>query len=398
MTRDLPDVKQHPAWIWIAVALLPLALGTQLRAQSFAPPERDYFVLVASEATDRIALVRWGPSGAELTRQWTVGINPTDPEGPHGIGVSPDGRYSYVSTAHGEPFGYLWKYEAATGRSLGHTMLGYFPATLDIDSRGEFAYVVNFNLHGDLVPSSVSVVALDEMLEVARITTCIQPHGSRLSPQGTRHYSACVKDDIVIEIDTRTFSVSRHFLLTEGAEHGRQGAPPAPPAPPTGEGRHSAMHGEPTCLPTWVQPSADGSVIYAACNRSNEIVEIDYEGWNVRRRVPAGNGVYNLGVTSNGRYLIATNKRGQSVSVFDTESLAEVAHIPTIRPVVHGVAVSPDDRYAFISVEGIGSEPGTVEIIDLEVLERVASVDVGQMAGGIVFWRGSPPPPAPASP
>jgi len=151
------------------------------------------------------------------------------------------------------------------------------------------------------------------------------------------------------------------------------------------------MHGAATCLPTWVQPSADGSVIYAACNRSNEIVEIDYEGWNVRRRVPAGNGVYNLGVTSNGRYLIATNKRGQSVSVFDTESLAEVAHIPTIRPIVHGVAVSPDDRYAFISVEGIGSEPGTVEIIDLEVLERVASVDVGQMAGGIVFWSGSPP-------
>jgi hypothetical protein len=51
--------------------------------------------------------------------------------------------------------------------------------------------------------------------------------------------------------------------------------------------------------------------------------------------------------------------------------------------VVHGVAISGDDRYAFISVEGVGSEPGTVEMIDLRSLTRVASADVGQQAGGI---------------
>jgi hypothetical protein len=30
----------------------------------------------------------------------------------------------------------------------------------------------------------------------------------------------------------------------------------------------------------------------------------------------------------------------------------ELARIPTKRRIVHGVAVSPDDRYAFVSVEG----------------------------------------------
>jgi hypothetical protein len=54
-----------------------------------------------------------------------------------------------------------------------------------------------------------------------------------------------------------------------------------------------------------------------------------------------------------------------------------------LRRVVHGVAISPDDRYAFISVEGIGSEPGTLEVIDLRTKQRVASADLGQMAGGI---------------
>jgi DNA-binding beta-propeller fold protein YncE len=54
---------------------------------------------------------------------------------------------------------------------------------------------------------------------------------------------------------------------------------------------------------------------------------------------------------------------------------------------VHGIAVSSDDRYAFISVEGIAAEPGTVEVLDLQTLKIVASIDVGQQAGGIDFWR-----------
>ena len=89
--------------------------------------------------------------------------------------------------------------------------------------------------------------------------------------------------------------------------------------------------------------------------------------------------------------VIATNKRDASMSVFDAVSGKELARIPTTRKVVHGIAVSDDDRYAFISVEGIGSEPGTVDVIDLTTLRKVASVDVGQQAGGIDFVRSEPP-------
>jgi len=45
--------------------------------------------------------------------------------------------------------------------------------------------------------------------------------------------------------------------------------------------------------------------------------------------------------------------------------------------------VSGDNRYAFVSLEGIGDEPGTVDVIDLRTFARVASVDVGRQAGGI---------------
>jgi DNA-binding beta-propeller fold protein YncE len=77
--------------------------------------------------------------------------------------------------------------------------------------------------------------------------------------------------------------------------------------------------------------------------------------------------------------------------VIDAVSGKELARIKTTRAVVHGAAISDDDRYAFISVEGMGSQPGTVDVIDLSTLTKVASVDVGQQAGGIDSLRSEAP-------
>ena len=148
--------------------------------------------------------------------------------------------------------------------------------------------------------------------------------------------------------------------------------------------------GDVSCSPTWAQPSADGSKVFVACNKTSDIVEIDATSWTMKRRIPAGDGVYNLAATRDGKLLVGTNKRGKSVSVIDIATGKELARIPTKRKVASGVVISSDDRYAFVSVEGIGSEPGTVEMIDLRALRTVATVDVGQQAGGIDFWKTVP--------
>jgi DNA-binding beta-propeller fold protein YncE len=289
--------------------------------------------------------------------------------------VAPDKNLFYVSVGHGRPDGSVWKLKTGSDAVLRYKSLGQFPATMDISRDGEFIYVANANFHGDMVPSSISVVATEEMIEVKRITTCTMPHGSRLNPQGTKHYSACMMDDMLAEIDTQKFAVSRHFVLSAGKEMGMEGAP-----------QGQMKMGELTCVPTWAQPSNDGAEVYVACNKSNEIVAVDVASWKLARRFAAGQGVYNLAMTKDGR-IVATNKRGQSVSVFEPKSGKELARIPTKRKVVHGAVVSPDNRYAFISMEGIGSEPGTLEVIDLEALKTVATVDLPQQAAGVDFWK-----------
>ncbi len=403
---------------WLSCTLVALLLfapfltsGNQVQAQT--KPDKDYLFYVVSEGADKISLVRFGPGGARIEHEVPTGDMPIDIDGPHGIAISRDKEFYYVSLAHGRPFGTVWKYSTHDDRVRGRTTLGLFPATMDLSPDGSLLYVVNFNLHGDMVPSSVSLVATEPMLEVARIQTCAMPHGSRLNPQGTKHYSGCMMDDLLVEIDTQTLKVSRHFLLTKGREMGMNGAPSLPSNKPAasmkagghheptassakpmdmgGHGMEPPKPGDSACSPTWAQPSADGSSIFVACNKSSEIVEIDATRWEVRRRLPARAGVYNLAVTKDGTRLLGTNKRDQSVSVIDLKSGRELARIPTRRKVLHGVVVSPDDRYAFISVEGIGSEPGTVEIIDLTSLKIVASLDVPEEAAGIDFLRTEAP-------
>ncbi|HKP85156.1 MAG TPA: beta-propeller fold lactonase family protein [Blastocatellia bacterium] len=381
----------HACFLLILIAFINLTPTAAAR-----PPERDYLVYVVCESADKIALIRFGPKGARVEREIVTGAMPSDIDGPHGIVVSPDKKFYYVSLGHGRPFGSVWKYSTETDELVGQVTLGMFPATMDISPDGGLLYVVNFNLHGDMVPSSVSVVATGEMIEVKRIQTCTMPHGSRLAANGAKQYSACMMDDMLVEIDTNTLAVSRHFLLTKGKEMGMPGSPESHGMRESashdagGHGLEPPKAGDLSCSPTWAQPAADGSKVYVACNKSSEIVEVDAASWKVLRRIPARAGVYNLAITHDGR-LIATNKRDQSVSVIDLKSGRELARVPTRRKVIHGAVVSPDNRYAFISVEGIGAEPGTVEIIDLATLKTVATVDTPEQAAGIDFYKTETP-------
>jgi DNA-binding beta-propeller fold protein YncE len=370
---------------WCVAALCAALIGTGSGKSAGV----DYLVYVASEAADKISLIRFNGSGGRVEREFSTGLMPTSIDGPHGLAMAPDGRAYYVSLAHGQPNGSVWKYSTANDQPMGRVTLGLFPATMQVSPGGDFVYVANFNLHGDRVRSSVSVVETSTMLEISRIETCVMPHGSRLDPSGTRHYSVCMMDDALVEIDTARLRVARHFIVTRGNERGGSGLPPAgsnASASHQGHGAEAPKPGDAACSPTWAQPSSDARAVFVACNGSSEIVQIDVTHWEVSRRIAAAPGVYNLATTRGGA-LIATNRRDQSASIFDAATGKERARIRLPRKAAHGIAVSSDDRYAFVSVEGVGAEPGAVVMIDIATGKTVASVDVAPQAGGIDFWK-----------
>jgi DNA-binding beta-propeller fold protein YncE len=365
-----------------------LLVSSPATSQQAAPkPTHDYWIYVGAESADLIHRIRFGPAGAVVEKTIGVGESAVEMEGPHGRQISPDGKYLHMTTGHGAPDGKYWKYELGPDTLVGPGIfLSFFPASIDVTPDGLYAFVVNFNLHGEMVPSSVSVVYTPTNTEVARTTTCVMPHGSRIEPGGAFQYSTCMMDDQLVEIDTRSFQVSRRFGLGKGTEGAIAAA--------SSEHAHHAAPGQKmapaSCSPTWAQPSADGKKVYVACNKADEILEIDRDSWRLTRRFATGRGPYNLAVTPDGKRLVATLKQGGAVQLFDLASGASVMQLKSSTTVTHGAVISPDSRYAFVSNEAVGAQPGRVDIYDLQSLTRVAAVDVGQQAGGIAFWKMSP--------
>ncbi len=345
-----------------------------------------YRVYVANESSDLVSRVAFAPGqGAVLEKNIPVGIMPGDNDGAHGLSVSPDGRHWYVSIAHGTPFGYVWKFHAGPDTLVARTRLGRFPATMGLTPDGQFLLAANFNLHGDMEPSSISVVYAPDMLEIAKITTCLMPHGSRVDAAGTKQYSVCMHSEQLVEIDVETFQPSARFGLAPGHEA------------LLADAHEPAAHSEPAavCSPTWVEPASGARAnrfVYVACNKNREVLEVDTEAWRVSRRFATGAGPYNLEAVAGGRLLIATLKGEQAVAVFDLEAGALLRRLPTSRPVTHGVVASPDGRWAFVTNESVGSVRGTLDVIDLEALEVVATLELEHQPGGIDFWPGPPAP------
>ena len=373
MTR-LADVQRTAASRAVA-ALSALTVLTAASALSAQQPS--YLMYVASESADEVALLRFTPgTGLAVEKVTPVGFYPAEMEGPHGIYLAPSGEHWFLTLGHGFPFGSLLKYRTGVDTLEGVVELGLFPATLAVSPLGGFVFAVNANFHGEHAPSTVSVVDGVTMTELERIPTCTMPHGSRLTSDGAYQFHTCMMDDILVEIDVAGLEVSRTLAVGPAAPHaGHTGGTQAP---------------EQRCSPTWAAPTPDDRRVFVMCNRTDEIVEVDRARWEVTRRWPAPRGPYNAEVTPDGQRLVVTQKASGEVSIWDTQTARRLALIPSMRKVTHGLTIPPDGRYAFISVEGIGGEPGAVEVIDLQSLRKVATTDVGKQAGGIIFWRTDP--------
>jgi len=95
----------------------------------------------------------------------------------------------------------------------------------------------------------------------------------------------------------------------------------------------------------------------------------------------------NVEPSADGKWVIVTNKKDQSFSVIDAKTLTEVVRVPTTKKIVHGVAYSPDGKYAFISQESIGADPGAIDMFDLAAKKTVATVPIPAQPTGVAILR-----------
>ncbi|PWL28544.1 YncE family protein [uncultured Roseivirga sp.] len=364
------------------IVLICLLAASSLSAQ-------DYYIYVTAESEDEVSVVKFDGKKAETIKNIPVGVWPAEIEGPHGITVDPEGEYWYLSLAHGNPYGMLYKFKTGTDEVVGTTQLGLFPASMQISPVTGLLYCVNFNLHGDMVPSTVSVVDVESMTELEQITTGAMPHGSRLSRDGMKHYSVAMMSGELFEIDALDLRVSRQLDLDEASkmvsmDHSKMDHSKMDHSKMNhdmGGMKHSAFK------PTWVSPHPSKDLVYVAGNGSDEVLEIDTKSWKATRKFKTDKGPYNIDLSPDGKFMVVSYKSAAKTGIWNLETGEEVARLDNSQKVTHGVAISSDSKYAFVSVEGIGDDPGMVDVFDLQTLKLIDTAYLGKQAGGIAFWK-----------
>ncbi|OLC87571.1 MAG: hypothetical protein AUI86_06395 [Gemmatimonadetes bacterium 13_1_40CM_3_66_12] len=358
-----------------------VAMLTGLVVSTGAP---GYRILVASESGDIVTELTWDGTALAVAKVVPVGIMPADIDGPHNVAVAPDGSAWYVTIAHGTPYGSLWKMSAGTDSLLGRAPVEMFPTTIALTPDGALAFVANSDFHGDHPRVNVvTIVQTASMTPLTNLPACDMPHGVKVNHAGTFVYVSCMNSDEILEIDRQSLRITRrHKTAEQPGGHAAMSGAAGPPI--HGTGPAPAAH---DCMPTFVSVSPDDRRLYVACNHGNTLQVIDAASLELVREVPVGTGAYNVEPSADGRWIIVTNKKAQSVSLVDPQSLTEVAKVPTTKSLPHGIAYSPDGRWAFISQESVGIDPGAVDVIDLTTHARVATIPVPRQPTGITILR-----------
>ncbi|HET7295783.1 MAG TPA: YncE family protein [Gemmatimonadales bacterium] len=347
-----------------------------LLAAAPASPSR-YRIYVSSESGDIVTQLEWDGAALHTVKVVPVGVMPSDIDGPHNVTVSPDGRFWYVTVAHGTPYGSLWQMAVQGDTLVARAPVEMFPTTIALTPDGELAFVANSDFYGDHPRTNVvSVVYTPQMVPLASLPACDMPHGVKVNHAGTRVYVSCMNSDEILEIDRTRLSILRRYRTGVGMLQ------PAMPMP-AGHGGAAGGRLHDACMPTFVSVSPDDRRLYVACNHSDQLLVLDAGALELVQRVPVGHGAYNVEPSPDGRWVIVTNKKDQSVSLIDATTLGEVARIKTSKPLPHGVAFAPDRRFAFVSQESKGVDPGAVDVIDLIRQADVASAAVPLQPTGI---------------
>lgn len=375
-----------------------LLFATLLAPVAVAAQDPGYRVGVVSESGDIVTWIKPGNGTLTLDRVVPVGIMPADIDGPHNITVSPDNKFYYISIAHGTPYGSLWKLDAMNDTLVGRAPLEAFPTTIGLTPDGEMAFVANSDFHGDHPRQNVvTVVHTPSMSTITQLPVCDMPHGAKSNHAGTIVYISCMNSDELVEIEVATLRILRRVKTgaghdmnaMAGMDHGTPGMNHAAPPPTAAATVPSAAPADDgSCAPTFVAVSADDRTLYAACNHTGSLQVWDAATLTKTREVRLGAGSYNVEPSPDGKWIIVTNKKDKSFSLVDATTLTEVVRVPTTKKIVHGVAYSPDNRYAFITQESIGADPGAVDMFDLTTRKTVASFPLPAQPTGVTIWRG----------
>jgi DNA-binding beta-propeller fold protein YncE len=323
--------------------------------------QHDGQVYVTSGFTDHV--LRLDARSGRAIDSISLNPRPHETDEPHGIAIAPDGRYWYVTLAHGEPT--LWKFEVATDRLVGRARLGTAGAArIGITPDSRRAFIPDYYRAGLGQPSRVAVVELFDLSITATPTVCPAPHDAQVDNTGLHVAITCSLSDEMVVLDASTLQETNRFYVDD-----------APGAA-----------GVPRFKPLNVVWAPGGNTMYVTLHNAGLVRQFTVAG-EIVGSVEVGPGPTQLALAPTGRVLVVANRVDGSASVIEVPALRERTRLSLSVAYPHGVVVSPDAEQAFVTYEGQTDTAGGVVAIDLDDGRVLWQTAAGVYTLGAVYMR-----------
>ena len=327
---------------------------------------------ITNQGEDLVAVVDMDAN--IVTRFITAGVSNTQlqpPMAPHNVVVDLQNQFYYVNLIGGNK---LLKYRVSDNAMVGElSTLIKSPAQVALSAGGDTAYVTDF-LDGS---TGIHVVNTRTMSVVSSVgdARMSKPHGATVTHDFKYVLISNQLSDNVTVIQTSDNSIVDVVRLSGSV-------PVFPNAAPKFQPYQSVV-------------SLDSKFAFVTCSASNEVRVIDLTSLNVVDSIKVGQRPLILDMTPDGNYIYVANRNSNSVSVIRTSDHTVITTITDVGIEPHGVAISRDGKYAYVSCENLdgsdephhptvgGKKIGTVAIIDVATNSVIRELEVGNFAAGV---------------
>jgi len=328
-------------------------------------------IYVSDQGSDQISVI--DADALVVTRIIDVG-SLDNLEYPHNVHMDRQGRYWYVTLINSAT---LLQFDAATDQLRRTATVGQSPANPVASPDGETVYVTNWNL----AEPALYVLDAETLAERYRVLfpepLGTLPHGLCVTADGSTLYTTHENGNSVFKIELGETREDAHLT-------------PIPLGDP-----------DPALRPLQVILDATESFAYVTCFGTGEVRVIDLALGEMVQVIPIGGNPWLEALTPDGSKIYVGNWGKNGVDVIDTSSKTLIQSLTNAgrpNPVFarpHGVAISDDGRYAYVSNEntndvipphhgGSGSD-GTITVIDVETNQIVKSLAVELDPTGVAF-------------
>jgi YVTN family beta-propeller protein len=311
----------------------------------------------------------------KIARYITTGVTNTNlapPQAPHNAVVDWQNQFYYINLIGGSK---LLKFRVSDNVKVGELAGGLnSPAQVALSKNGDTAYVSNF----ENAKTNITVVNTATMTKLADVgdPAMLKPHGISITPDFRYVIVANSLSDNVTVLRTSDHAVIKTIPMSGNV----------PPLPVGYTYQYEPYQSAIT---------PDGRFIYVTCRKSGEVRVIDLVEGKVTDSIKVGTFPLIPAVTPSGDYVFVANRNSNSVSAIRTSTRTVDFTIQNVGVEPHGIAVSKDGKFLYVSCENLGvsepphhatageKKPSFLKIIDIATRTVTASLELGNFGSGM---------------